>query len=289
MKIKPTPLKILLHWIRERYSIYVKRNVDKLPAPWTSDPILQSYRFCNVYREHDRVTAWLAQNWRTPNEDDDMLWFAMCVARLLNRTESLAAIGYPVPFRKTTLNPLRKLEAEGGKVFGAAYIVSTGGRPMNKLDHIQFNVLQPMWDNRKRITDGVINAKTLEEVYGVIGSNLGFGSFMAAQVVADLKYVKRMRNMPDWYTFASIGPGSRRGMNRLLGIERLNQRIRIDVWLKLLEELRLEVNEQLKHVLPEPLHAQDLQNCLCEFDKYMRVRNEEGRPKQKFDGGLREI
>jgi hypothetical protein len=32
------------------------------------------------------------------------------------------------------------------------------------------------------------------------------------------------------------------------------------------------------------LHAQDLQNCLCEFDKYERVRLGEGRPKAKYNG-----
>jgi hypothetical protein len=30
------------------------------------------------------------------------------------------------------------------------------------------------------------------------------------------------------------------------------------------------------------LHAQDIQNCLCEFDKYERVRLGEGTPKQLY-------
>jgi hypothetical protein len=34
-----------------------------------------------------------------------------------------------------------------------------------------------------------------------------------------------------------------------------------------------------------PIHAQDLQNCLCEFDKYERVRLGEGRPRSKYQGG----
>ena len=32
------------------------------------------------------------------------------------------------------------------------------------------------------------------------------------------------------------------------------------------------------------IHAQDLQNCLCEFDKYERVRLNEGRPRSNYPG-----
>ena len=30
------------------------------------------------------------------------------------------------------------------------------------------------------------------------------------------------------------------------------------------------------------IDAQDVQNCLCEWDKYQRAKNGEGRPKQNF-------
>jgi hypothetical protein len=33
-----------------------------------------------------------------------------------------------------------------------------------------------------------------------------------------------------------------------------------------------------------PLHAQDVQNCLCEFDKYERVRLGEGKPRSTYPG-----
>ena len=33
-----------------------------------------------------------------------------------------------------------------------------------------------------------------------------------------------------------------------------------------------------------PIHAQALQNCLCEFDKYERVRLGEGRPRNNYPG-----
>ena len=53
---------------RERYNIYLSRVAND-PPPWTEDPIFQKYKFCNVFREHDRVTIWLRENWREPYAD----------------------------------------------------------------------------------------------------------------------------------------------------------------------------------------------------------------------------
>ena len=50
----------------------------------TDDPILRQYRFCNVYREHDRVTVWIRQNIREPYAEHPTLWFMLAVARYIN-------------------------------------------------------------------------------------------------------------------------------------------------------------------------------------------------------------
>jgi hypothetical protein len=44
-----------------------------------------------------------------------------------------------------------------------------------------------------------------------------FGSFMAAQVVADLKYTPMLRRASDWHNWAASGPGSIRGLNLVRG------------------------------------------------------------------------
>ena len=87
----------LLYWIHEREAARLRRAAGKSP-PWTDDPILQEWSFCNVRREDDRVTRWIATNWRGPKCDDPDLWFAMVLARFVNLPETLAEIDYPVPF-----------------------------------------------------------------------------------------------------------------------------------------------------------------------------------------------
>ena len=55
---------MLLHWIREREAIRLKRAAG-LPQHWTDDQILRACFFTNVRREHDRTTMWVANNWRS--------------------------------------------------------------------------------------------------------------------------------------------------------------------------------------------------------------------------------
>ena len=37
------------YWQTERESIRVKKEEYKSPPPWTDDPILQEFKFCQVY------------------------------------------------------------------------------------------------------------------------------------------------------------------------------------------------------------------------------------------------
>ena len=53
--------------MRERENIRLRRE-QGLSRPWTSDPFLQHYRFCNIRREDDRTTRWIAEHWRTPHQ-----------------------------------------------------------------------------------------------------------------------------------------------------------------------------------------------------------------------------
>lgn len=119
-------LEDLIYWIKERERIRLAKEA-KLPRPWTQDPILQQYRFCNVYREHDVVTQWIHNNWLTPKAELDSLPFAIAVSRLVNWIPSLQAMGYPhewspLLFKET----MRERRAKGLKSWTSAYMI-TGG------------------------------------------------------------------------------------------------------------------------------------------------------------------
>jgi hypothetical protein len=107
----------------------------------------------------------------------------------------------------------------------------------------------------------------------------GLASFMAAQVVADLKYARGPKKWADFHTFAASGPGSKRGLNRVLGRDKDAPMPEAE-FRRVLAMLRLAVSARLASW--EPITAQDIQNCLCEYDKYERARTGEGRPKQLY-------
>ena len=288
--------KLFVYWIKERESIRVKKE-QGLPKPWTDDPIFQTYRFCNVEREKDTVSIWIKENWIDPYKYHPNLWFAMIVARLFNWPPTLKRIGFPeflhhdlhdyanslLDWKTATRNRLKMLrDDEGGKVFTGAYLVSTNGVKMDKIDYILDRVLTPIWgQGRAPYVYNNRNAgqETLEEYWTFLRQFDGLGSFMAGQVVADLKFTPLLEKAYDWMTWAPLGPGSIRGLNRLHG-RPLEKSLRQEQGLKEMSVLQDIVEQELNWKLP--LH--NLQNCLCETDKMIRVMNGEGRPRSTYPG-----
>lgn len=282
-------LKVLLYWITERERIRIRKE-QGLPQPWTKDPILGKYRFCNVDRNDDAVTRWVFANWLNPHSGDANLWFAMVVARLLNLPFSLEYAQGAVFNRKGKVDwradmfvsTLHYIRDNGNKIFNAAYIVSTNGRTMEKVDYLAEMVLTPLWERRKLAPAAM---GSLEEFHTWLQQFDGLGSFMAAQVVADIKYDPKspLAMAPDFATFAASGPGSRRGMHRLFGRDHTLP-YKEHVWRADMGMLRPVVLEHFRDsvALSEKLTAQNIQNALCEFDKMMRTRNGEGTPKQLY-------
>lgn len=273
----------LYAWIKKREEIRIKKDRGD-PKPWTDDPILRKFKFCCVHREDDKITRWIAKEWRTPHADDPHLWFAMSVARFVNWPETMSLIGYPVPWNAKKF--LKATMGSESKVWGDAYVITPGAAGVPKAIHIAENVLQPLWDSRKAITAVYQNSVMLENMNETLRRYNGMGSFMAAQVVADLKYVDPLRRATDWGDWAASGPGSRRGLNRVMDRDFDNPWREVD-WLANLTLLRAEILKRM-HKVPmfkDGITAQDLQNCLCEFDKYERVRRNQGRMRNKYDGG----
>jgi len=277
----------LLAFAEERHRIYLRR-AEGGPGPWTEDPILRKFRFCNIYRELDTVTDWLRREWREPHSDDPDLWHALVVARHMNNIPLLSALGGPVlpwdPERYESVCATQ--QARGGQVFGAAYMIGTR-HTGSKADYLSRMVFTPLWEARERLRP--LPGDTLTGFHMSLGLFYGLASFMSAQVVADLKYAEGspLRTAADWHSFCASGPGSRKGLNRLLGRPPRTP-MRED-------DFRLRVTELRELMLPrfrelgwEEPHAQDVQNMLCEADKYIRAQTGEGRPKQLFRGAAGE-
>jgi 5-hmdU DNA kinase, helical domain len=126
----------------------VRRQAGKR-WPWTTDPILRKYKFCQVFRELDAVTIWIRETWREPYEDHPHLWFAMAVARQINWPDTLAEISFPDPWRpKRVARVIHDRIARGQKAFTSAY---RGPLPhkgnCTRGQYVAHEVLDPLYHN----------------------------------------------------------------------------------------------------------------------------------------------
>lgn len=270
----------LFAFMYQRHDVYVKKAAG-FPKPWTQDVILQNYRFCNVYRELDKETQWFAASWREPHKDDPDLWFASLVFRFINRSDTATALGYPVPWDarrfKTILQARKK---KGLTVYSGAYMISTHGVKEEKATYLAKS-LTKIWKQRGMIRP--LMHDRLSDFHARLMDCFDVGSFIAAQVIADIKYEAPLWSSGDWHTFAASGPGSKRGMSRVMGLATFypwNE----NEWRQCMMKLKSAIDPMIDRAGMPTLHAQDLQNCLCEFDKYERARTGEGRPKQRYKG-----
>ena len=263
------------NFIIKRWRVFERRSKG-LPPPWSEDPILQNYRFCNVRREDDAVTIFIRKNWLEPNYDCEHLWFASLISRFFNYPEFLKEIGFPVPFKPGhLLNKAKAITAEGGKKFNTAYLITTNGARGEKVELLTELVFKPAWARRSEFV--YQQGSPLSHYHEKLMTLNGLKSFLAGQVIADLKYAPQFDAAPDWDSFFAIGPGSKRGVNRVFGKPK-KETAPDSEFIEMFRAIRAEAEPLIEAAGVPHLHAQDVQNCLCEFDKYERVRlKEDGR------------
>jgi hypothetical protein len=160
-------------------------------------------------------------------------------------------------------------------------ILGAGGRGGygDKPDYQAHAIFAPLWRARDRLRPRP--GETLREFHNRLADFHGMGGFITAQVIADTKYVEPLRSARDWWTYAASGPGSRRGLNLLLG-RPADQRWDELRWRDALRKLREQTRPMFEAAGMEVPHAQDLQNGLCEWSKYERARLGGGMPKRRF-------
>ena len=268
----------LWYWINERHRIYLKKEAGEA-KPWTTDPILQEWKFCNVFRELDKTSVWVIENIINPHKNElEVLMFNLAFFRYFNRIETGKVVGYIKSWNvENVLETLLNLQFSGVPIFTSAYMITCGsrnGKGRNKAEVVLNEYLSPIWNNRYSII-----SSSLEETSNNLRKYPGWksGGFMAYEVVTDLTYTPILRDAPDRTTWANIGPGARRGLNRIFGSISKEEELNNLLWL---------LSESPKYIeshVPK-LDLRAVEHVCCEVDKYLRVKKGEGRPRQHYHG-----
>jgi hypothetical protein len=241
---------------------------------WTSDPILSMYKFCNIDREHDAGTIFNREHIRPFYNSPQYIAIAR-LARTINRPETLKAMLDDGVITDSGLNPedvrdwVTKYKAQGGKVWRPAY---QSGKPAVKGQTF------PDWyeivvRDANRMTPDLMTAIELGENEGILAAFERLpttGSFLANQIIMDIAHTPLMDHTDYKDNFTSLGPGSKRGLEKVYGSA--------DRYMDKFAELRAGLPEELSG-----LSLHNIQNCLCEYDKYVR-RTETPTNQNKYKG-----
>lgn len=301
-----SPADTLFGYMEARQAILLRRKAGN-PGPWTDDPILGNWRFCNVYREDDTVTIWVRKNIREKHFDSPYLYLALAVARYINWPDTLEELmltpgAFPThpDFHPTKMTAALEARASrGDKVYTGAYMIRAESNPKaewyswSKHRYIAEIVIGRIWEDHEDWNAFLgVPGRKLEEVWNKFQDKryIGWGPFMAYEVVTDMRHTHYLRHSLDIMSWANAGPGAIRGLNRLHGRE-LTANPGPNQTNVEMRELLVELNQMARNhasLFPPsdywgvPFEMRDVEHNLCELDKYLRLKRGEGKPRSRY-------
>ena len=276
----PRPRIYDLYWYfaAERQRAF-QRRVAGQPWPWSDDPVLQVFKFCNVYRAADRVSQYMIRSVAHHDEPcapEDRL-FQIVAFRTFSKIDTWRAVQEDLG-RSPTLDDLadgwftgaleRARQRNGGLYTGAFILCATDayGQSLKHLNHVELFRHMFLHD---RLGDRLLDAKSLREVYELLHGYPLMGDFMSYQTAIDLNYSALVNFSENDFTQA--GPGALRGMKK--AFETTGDYTPAEVVLWMVERQQEELARlglPFNGLWGRPLHAIDCQGLFCELDKYCR-------------------
>jgi hypothetical protein len=274
-------LDLYFYWIHERETIRMNKEVEQKPLPWTDDPILQKFKFCQVFREDDRTTRWFRTHIRDPWQENPEVLMATVIFRWFNFIETgRTLVRHNLHIEWDRKKAIEEITKQNKWVTGA-YIVKTPNR-MDKVTGVA-ECVSHMWSDREKLVEQIFATNSLEKSWNILREYPYMGPFMAYEVITDLRHTYLLRNAEDILTWANAGPGAMRGLNRLAGRD-LDFSRRSHPWNEEMRNLWEISRERLNPNLIDldQFEMREIEGGLCEFDKYSRILNEEGRTRSVY-------
>jgi hypothetical protein len=261
----------------ERQRIFVERAKGTW-CPWTTDSILDTYKFTNAYRASDRVSQFLIREViYTGDQSPEEVVFRILLFKLFNKIEtwdllrrelgeiSLASFS-PGAYDK----PLSLAMARGERIYSAAYIMPSGGTIFgHQRKHRNHLALIDMM-----MSDGLPSklkaCSRMADAFDCLRAYPTIGDFLAYQFVTDINYseVTGFSEME----FVVPGPGAKSGIHKCFG--HLGGLTKEEVMLLVTQRQHEEFRRlglEFQSLGGRTLQLIDCQNLFCEVDKYARI------------------
>jgi 5-hmdU DNA kinase, helical domain len=282
MKRAPLPRNRVydLYWYFAAERQYAfERRVEGQPWPWSEDPILQEYKFCNVYRAADRVSQYMIREvcyHDEPCTPEDRL-FQIVAFRTFSKIDTWRGLREFLG-RYPTLDDLNsgsfgegleRVKLQNGGLYTGAFILCASdayGQSSKHRNHVE--LFRHMF-LKDELGERLLEATSLRRVYEELHSYPLIGDFMAYQIAIDLNYSALIDFSENEFT--QPGPGALRGIRKCF--TNLGDYTPAEIIQWMVEHQREEFDRlglPFHGLWGRPLHAIDCQGLFCETDKYCR-------------------
>lgn len=292
---RPQVLDAFWNLAAERQEIFHGRLEDR-PPPWTTDPILATYKFCNSYRAADRVSQYLIREVIYGSQgrydvEDQLL--RIVLFRLFSKPATWELL--TEAFGDVTVETFRSDEfAEildtafnsGRRLYTGAFILCANRAYGHERKHRNHLALIEEMLRPGGLPGAVARASSIKDLVNALRAYPLIGPFMAYQLAIDLNY-SELCNL-DESRGSVAGPGARRGIAKCFTDTAGWDDERIILWMTAGQEEEFDRRGiRFRSLFGRRLQAIDIQNLFCELDKYSRVafpelKSNRSRIKAKF-------
>jgi hypothetical protein len=279
LPLAPTPVfDAFWTFAAERQAIFFRRLGQSDP-PWTTDSILNTFKFTNVYRASDRVSQFLIQNVIYSGDYDpaDVI-FRVLLFKLFNKIETWQLLEREIGQITVSDFSIKRFEEvltsafeQGQRIYSGAYIMPSGSRifqtSRKHIAHLRLLDLM-LKDN---LPQKIMDSRSLRNVFETLRCYPLIGDFLAYQYAIDINYSEVTRFSES--DFVAPGPGALSGVRKCFA--NLSNTSEADV-IRLVTDLQEQEfsrrNISFHWLGGRHLQLIDIQNIFCEIDKYARVR-----------------
>ncbi len=259
----------LKYFIKERINIWIKKDLLKLDLPYTEDKILQTYKFCNIFREFDRQTIFFHKFLKDIESNFELWLMNMFVCRMIANIETISKLGI-LTFENQDEYYEKFMKLSKPK-FGNAYVF-----PISTIQKIEENTRERFicYYLPKRIKEvsKIIQswnymsvASGIEMICDKFGINL---KFLWTEVLIDVAYQYPEKvNLFDTFP---IGPGSAPTMKQ---IDKSKDLMKTNLAL-INYKFKTDISYNGKEIA---LSAENWEGIGCEFRKYQNLKKGIGR------------
>lgn len=248
------------------------RYQAKLTPHHSGNKVIDSYHFCNIKREWDKVSQYIIN--KCINNTELSVYDKIkniFLARIYNRVETLEGLGYPKkqynikeedllykqnPHAYRVQKFITRL-AEDYKYESSVWEVA------NYLDQVFRNIDKYTWDESFE--------RTFKNFCEIL--DLHDQSFICYQCALDVDYLFRYKDIDD---FVVIGPGAIRGLNMIYYSDKFDAVYKDDFTQKLKNapyyDLLKQLHNEVKNIIPGVyLTLNDVEFDLCEYCKWYSI------------------